>query len=222
MAKKKQEKAVAGALQKKSTQRIMQDLTENKETNPFGGGNKRSLYVPVSEVEQEAISRLVEADDIEVHIINWGVLHKPKVQFGDKRLSIGIEMHFTAPPLPMDVYYFDLELRTRSGLVLFTERHATLYGGQPIKVGAGTVLHMSWDIAIARMNPALVKMLVPGATGLTSRLTDKDTGEQTLTGNMDLNAAQKGLINKLYLGEQKLKKMDAKKNKEAKDKATHD
>jgi len=217
----KKSKAKSSATQKKTTQRAIRELTENSDTNPFGGKNKRGLYVPMSEVEQEAISRLIEADDLEVHIVQWGVLHKPMIQFGDKRVSIGIEMHFTAPVVPMDVYYFDLELRTRAGLVLFGERHATIYGKKPIKVGAGTVLHMVWDIAISRMDPTLVKMLVPGAIGLTSRLTDKDTGEASLTGNMTLNDAQKGLVNKLYLGEQKLKESDAEKVKKASDDATH-
>ena len=34
--------------------------------NIFGGGNPNSIYVPMSEVEQEAVSRLVESKDLRI------------------------------------------------------------------------------------------------------------------------------------------------------------
>ena len=51
-----------------------------------------------------------------------------------------------------------------------------------------------WDIAIHSMDPRLVKLLKPGAFGLTSRRQDKDTGEMTSQGNMKLDSAQKAVL----------------------------
>jgi hypothetical protein len=52
-------------------------------------------------------------------------------------------------------------------------------------------LDMQWDIALHSMDPRLVKLLKPGAIGLTSRRQDRETGEITTQGNMKLNGAQK-------------------------------
>ena len=178
--------------------------------NSFGGKNAGSNYVPMSEDEQEVLSRLIEMEDLEVHVVNWGVLHQPKFTLGDKRLAVKFTLNFNAPALPMMVHYFDLELRTRSGLVLYSERQPTLYGNKPISVQAGTELQMVWDIAIDRIPPSIVKMFKPGALGLTSRWTDKDTGDiNYLTGNMSLDANQRKLLVKLHKGKAVVKKMSA-------------
>ena len=189
--------------------------------NVFGGLNPNGLYIPMSDVEQEALLRLKEKQDLVVSIKNWGFVENPMITFGDKRIAVHLDVTFNAPAVPMDVYFFDLELKLRSGLILFTERHRTYYDHKPIKVGAGTTLNMIWDIAIARIDPKLVKMLVPHARGLTSRLTDKDTGEMTLTGNMKLSQEKKNLAVALKIGEQKVKKIDHKDVVEATKKATH-
>jgi hypothetical protein len=178
--------------------------------NAFGGKNAGSNYVPMSEDEQEVLSRLIEMEDLEVHVINWGILNQPKFTLGDKRLAVKFTLNFNAPALPMPVHYFDLELRTRSGLVLYSERQPTLYGGLPISVQAGTELQMVWDIAIDRIPPSIVKMFKPDAHGLTSRWTDKDTGDiNYLTGNMNLDAVQRKLLEKLQKGKAVVKKMNA-------------
>ena len=189
--------------------------------NIFGGKNENSLYIPMSEVEQEALDRLIQKQDLVVNIRNWGFISEPTVTFGDKRISIHIDITFNAPAIPMDVFYFDMELKTRGGLILFTERHRTFYNHKPIKVGAGTNLNMIWDIAIARIDPKLVKMLVPHARGLTSRLTDKDTGEMTLTGNMKLSANARRVAQSLKEGEDKVRAIDLKDVVAATKKATH-
>ena len=189
--------------------------------NIFGGKNENSLYIPMSDVEQEALDRLIQKQELVVSINGWGFIEEPTVTFGDKRISIHIDITFNAPVVPMDVYYFDMELKTRGGLILFTERHRTYYNHKPIKVGAGTNLNMIWDIAIARIDPKLVKMLVPHARGLTSRLTDKDTGEMTLTGNMTLNANKRRIAKSLKEGEDKIRSIDLKDVVEASQKATH-
>jgi ethanolamine utilization microcompartment shell protein EutS len=51
------------------------------------------------------------------------------------------------------------------------------------------------------IDPRMIKTYLPGAVGLTSRLIDKDTKDLTLTGNMDLDAGQKNLLNILRKGE---------------------
>lgn len=179
--------------------------------NIFGGGNKNSLYVPMSEHEQEALSRLVEAGDLRVHVLGWGVVSSPRVVFGDARFSVFFNLDFDRPAVPMDVYQFDLELRTGSGLLLFKDTKKTEYGGKPISVAAGMVLSMVWDIAIQSMDPRLVKALVPGALGLTSRLQDKDTKEMTLLGNMQLDEEKKAKLRQLRQGEAKVRALDGKK-----------
>ena len=180
--------------------------------NILGGKNANSLYVPMSEDEQEALTRLIEADDLEVVVVGWGILHKPKVSLGDKRLAIKFTLNFNAPDKPMKVFFFDLELRTRAGLILYAERQPTLYGGEPITVHTGVAMDLIWDIAVDRLPPALVKMIKPGSVGLTSRFTDKDTGDFDPTGgNMKLNPQQKAALEAVQKGAAFVRDEDRKK-----------
>jgi len=193
-------------------------------TNPLGGKNPNSLYVPMSEDEQEVLDRLVQADDLEVHILGWAVLKQPKVTFGDKRVAIRLQLLFNepAPPAPpIPVYYFDMELRTRAGLVLFSERHPTVYDNKPLMIRQGYEIDMIWDIAIARMDPGLVKMFKPGAKGLTSRMTDRDTGDLTAEGNIQGDLETRRLLNFVKQGEKDVKANDEKKKADASRKATY-
>ena len=175
--------------------------------NPFGGGNSRSLYTPMSEDEQEVLSRLVQTKDLDVFIVGWGFIKGVSASFGDLRLDIPIQITFSAPAVPMAVNYFDLELRTGSGMLLFKERQNTQYNNQPLMVGAGTNLSMIWSIAIRAMDPKIVKMYKPGAIGLTSRWLDRDTGNMTLLGNTQMSEANKTLLKKLRRGEASVKRM---------------
>lgn len=177
------------------------------EKNPFGGGNKRSLYTPMSEDEQEVLSRLVQTKDLDVFLVGWGFIKGVSASFGDLRLDIPIQLQFSAPVVPMLVPHFDLELRTGSGMLLFKERQSTMYNNQPLSVGAGTSLSMVWSIAIHAMDPKIVKMYKPGALGLTSRWLDKDTGNITLLGNTKLTENNKILLMKLRRGEASVKRM---------------
>jgi hypothetical protein len=94
-------------------------------------------------------------------------------------------MYFSKPAVPQINYYFDLELKTRSGIVLFKERQPTIVLGNPIQIGAGMYLDLAWDIMIQQMNPNLIKALRPSVIGLTSRID-----------NMKLDSqAQKTLLN---------------------------
>lgn len=177
-------------------------------TNTFGGKNPDSLYVPMSEVEQEVVSRLIH-EGLKVVIVGWGVVHNPKATFGDLRLTIPIQITFDRPSVPVLVRTFDLELRTLDDYLLFRETQSVEYGGNPLAIGAGTSLSMVWDIAIQSIDPKLVRAIKPGATGLTSRLQDKDTGQMTLTGNMKLNRQQRRDLERLRRGEAKARQHTA-------------
>jgi hypothetical protein len=170
--------------------------------NPFGGKNPRGLYTPMSETEQEFVSRLAEKGDLQVKIHGWGIVPNPTVTFGDLRVVIPMTLRFDRPEVPIAVHYFDLELLTGSRVSLFREKQATEYGGQPIMVGAGTEIQMVWDIAVKVMDPNLVKAYIPGAVGLTSRLIDKDTGDVTIKGNMALDTGKERLLNLIRQGEE--------------------
>ena len=153
------------------------------DSNPFGGTGAGSTYTPMTDVEREAVSRLVETGRLRVHVVGWGVVNSPRVIIGDLRIGIQFRLDFNAPAAPQPNHYFDLELRTDSGLLLYKERQPTIFNNQPVQICAGMFLDLVWDIAIRHMDPKIVKALVPGATGFTSRWQDRDTGEMTLKGN---------------------------------------
>jgi len=165
--------------------------------NAFGGNNRRGLYVPMSDDEQEVIHRLVEAEDIVLIIHGWGTLDRPRFLIGDHRIGVQFKLTFNRPAVPMPVYFFDLELKTRTGISLVKERLPAIYNGKPAQVCAGMFLDMQWDIAMHSMDPRLVKLLKPGHIGLTSRRQDKDTGEMTSQGNMKLTTKQKRTLHEL-------------------------
>jgi hypothetical protein len=165
--------------------------------NVFGGKNRRGLYVPMSEDEQEVIHRLVEAEDIQLIIHGWGTLDRPRFLVGDHRIGVQFKLTFNRPAAPMPLYFLDLELITRTGISLVKERLPTILNGQPVNVCAGVFLDLQWDIAMHSMDPRLVKLLKPGTLGLTSRRQDKDTGEMTARGNMKLDAKQRKALQEL-------------------------
>lgn len=173
--------------------------------NAFGGGNPNSLYVPMSETEQEVIARLIEAKNLRVVIHGWGSIEDPVVTAGDKRVSIPLSVRFE-PKTPTFVHHFDLELSTKDGLLLFRERQSTLYDGKPLFIEAGTEIQMIWDIGIRNMDPKLVKQILPRAIGLTSRVIDKETGKATGKGNYrNLGVANEKLLETIRRGEERVR-----------------
>ena len=182
--------------------------------NTFGGKNPNSLYVPMSEVEQEVISRLVESGDLRIIVktSNLSVKHQkviqPFVRFGDLRLELKFRLDFTAPAVPSPIHFIDLELKTGAGILLFKERQNTMQGGNPIQVAEGVFIDLAWDIAIMNIDPKIVKKIKPKAVGLTSRFTDKDTGALTLFGNNEFTPQQKTLLVKLREGESQARKVN--------------
>jgi hypothetical protein len=169
--------------------------------NAFGGKNSKSLYVPMSETEQEFVNRLVEAGDLQVRVHGWGIIPNPTVKHGDHQVVIPITLKFDRPEIPIPVKSFDLELLTGSGISLFRETQATEYDGKPLWVGAGTRIDMIWHVGIRAIDPKLIKALMPGTVGLTSRAFDRDTGVLTHLGNMKLSSAQKKLLGIVRKGE---------------------
>lgn len=186
------------------------------QTNPFGGKNPHGLYVPISEDEQEVLQRLVETRDLVVVIHGWGILEDPKVTFGDLRVSIPMTISFDSPGHPVDVWFLDLELKSRStGRTLVKQRQPTVYNGQPLQVMAGVELDMVWDIALHHMDPDFVKAIKPGAIGLTSRRLDRETGAPTFTGNMNLSESQKEMLRWSEDGAARMREADTRKAIEA-------
>ncbi len=158
----------------------------SSDKNPFGGGNAVSLYIPITDIEQEFLARLTESKDIMLIVHEWGYIESPRITFGDKNLHVHFKMLFDRPDPPMGVRAFDLELKTRSGLSLFRQKMSVEYDGEPLLVGAGLEFDMVWDIAIRYIDPKVIKALMPHTIGMTSRLQDTATHDMTVTGNMKL------------------------------------
>jgi hypothetical protein len=167
------------------------------EKNIFGGGNANSVYRPMSETEQDVIDRLIERDDLRVEVLGWGYVPHPKVKHGDARVQISWNMTFSAPDEPRDVWYFDLELRTQAGVLVFKERQPTIVMGEPLQVQSGLSIDMVWDITVAQMDPNFVKTVLPLVTGLTTR-----------RGNERFTEEQSRVANLLAQNEQALKLVD--------------
>ena len=185
--------------------------SRKKVKNAFGGGNE-SLYIPLTEIEQEFISRLVETGEIIVILHGWGAI-QPRITFGDKVLHAHIKFLFEkAPPPPgVSVPFFDMELRTQSGITLYRQKMPTSYDNTPIIVSDEVELEMVWDIALKFIDPKLIKLLMPSVRGFTTRLEDRDTHDITITGNMRLDKDLTKKAHDLYKNEQMLKRYDEKK-----------
>jgi hypothetical protein len=165
----------------------------------------RSSYTKLSEIEQEFLDRMVASQNFVIHILGWGYVENPRVKFGDLRLGLEFRLNFVKPENPVPVHYFDLELRTRSGILLFKERQSCMYDGKPVLVGAGLFFDLAWDIAITAIDPKLIKMVMPNTLGLTSRFIDKDSKEVTLYGNTALSSKDKKHLERMRVAEMKNK-----------------
>ena len=177
------------------------------EKNIFGGGNSLSLYTPMSEDEQEVLHRLIEQDNLEIHIIGWGIVNKfERISFGDMRLQIVFRLILTAPAMHIPVPYFDLELRTRTGILLMKSQYPLTEGGEPRMLGAGSELKLAWEIAIRHMDPEFVKLMKPGAMGLTTREGNYKLPEQHMN---TLRGLRKVEENFKQQDKQTIKKLDA-------------
>ena len=163
-------------------------------------------YTKLSEIEQEFLERMTASQNFVIHIIGWGYVENPRVKFGDLRLGLEFRLDFVKPHEPVPVHYFDLELRTRSRVLLFKERQSCMYDGKPVLVGAGLFFDLAWDIAITAIDPKLIKMVMPNTIGLTSRFIDKETQQVSLYGNTKLSAQDKKHLERMRVAEALSKK----------------
>tara|TARA_Y100000310_G_scaffold127207_1_gene126253 strand:- start:2469 stop:3191 length:723 start_codon:yes stop_codon:yes gene_type:complete len=177
-------------------------------TNAFGGGNPQGLYVPMTETEQEVLQRLGESNDLELVVGGWGTIPNPVLTVGDHRLRIDFRVTFKGLLVAQPVYHLDLELRLGNGMSVYKDRKPTLIDGKPLEVFEGLFIDMQWDIAIKHMDPEFVRLIKPGATGLTSRRQDRDTGEMTEQGNMKLDPGRQKILKKLGKGQARIRKLD--------------
>lgn len=173
--------------------------------NPFGGKNPHGLYVPMSETELEALDRVVHSGDLVLKVFGQKI-PQFRIEHGDLRVRIVFDVAFDLEK-PTTVYYLDLELSYK-GLVLKTDRKSTLVNNEPLMLGPGLSITFVWDIAIHHMDPNFVKVVLPGAIGLTSRRIDKDTHNATLIGNMRADEKQKRILHQLKESEKVVRKVD--------------
>lgn len=166
------------------------------ERNPFGGKNPNGLYVPLTPDEMEVLERIREGHGIRIEITDWGYIEDPEMIFGDKRVSFQFLMVFKAPDVPMPVSSMEMTVWTKTGHHLFgPKKYPTLIDGQPLSVYAGLAVPLALDIALHEINSNLVKVIKPGAFGLT-----------TYHGNMKLDEAKKKLLHEMYAGEAKVRR----------------
>ena len=178
--------------------------------NPFGGKNPHGMYVPLTDTELEVLERLADAQEFKVVVKDWGFITgfqrgryneqwhmnpTPLVVFGDKRISFYFRMNFNAPIVPQPNWYFDMEVWAL-GHRLFSQRLPTEHAGKPIQVAAGMFLDMALDVALDRIDPKIVKEVMPKAWGLTTK-----------HGNMKLDSYHKKLLAKTQAGEKKIREI---------------
>ncbi len=176
--------------------------------NAFGGKNPLGLYVPMTETEQEVLQRLADSDDLEMVVGGWGTIQNPKMTIGDHRIRIDFRVTFRGLLVAQPVYHLDLDLKLGNGMSVYKDRKPTLIDGKPLPVVEGMFIDLQWDIAIKHMDPEFVRLIKPGATGLTSRRQDRDTKEMTDQGNMKLDPGRQQLLKKVEAGQAKVRKMD--------------
>ncbi len=167
------------------------------ETNIFGGKNPNGQYVPITEIEQEALERLATEHAFRIVIKDWGYVDQPSVQFGDSRLQFQWTMAFDRPEVPIPVEYFDLELWTHTGRHIHSKRMPIQQNGKPVQIVAGRYLRLAWDIQIEQISPELVKE-VTKVRGLTTR-----------RGNMKLDPLQRKVLADLEKQQALWKAIDA-------------
>lgn len=146
----------------------------SRDKNLFGGKNPRGMYTPMTETEQEALDRLRDRGDLVMKVKGIGEipLENVAVQIGDHRLSIG-PFHITFQTEGNRIVkmpFLDLELWTRAGILLYRDRQAFKgVDGNPMMVSTGLTVPMIWDIGINKIDPNVVKAILPAVQGLTTR-----------------------------------------------------
>jgi len=182
-------------------------MSQNK--NPFGGGAPNALYFPMSEDEQEVLSRIMKSEELKVEVLTKGPygVTKPDVKrldfkHGDSRVQIDLYLLWSSPIIWIPCHVADLKLYYQNRL-LFSEEQSLMYDGLAEQVGVGKTLVLRWDIQIKKINPELVKLVKPGATGLTSRVGNTHYDDEKNKLLLDLRKSQE------KVKEDSKKKLDA-------------
>jgi hypothetical protein len=172
------------------------------DTNIFGGKNVNSLYVPMTETEQEFFDRLFSSDDLEIRIQDWGYVSQFRHILGDLRVSLHFNLAFQKPEgFYIPVSFLTLQLAYRDGgEVLYEDTLPTMINNKPLQVTAGMCLDLAWDIAVQNVNRKWIKKLMPKHIGLTTR-----------RGNMDMTPEQRKQYNKLEQKSKEIREYDQKK-----------
>lgn len=160
----------------------------------FGEKHRHGLYLPMSDLESEALMRLWEHREYKLYEKVWGEVDITNVIVGDKRIGIRFRIGpkcFESLEVARPITFFNLELWAK-GRLLFQKELSTLYNGEYLMVSRGFFADLQLDIAIDKINPDLVKEVIQ-AVGLTSR-----------RGNEKFTTQQKILIQSLKQGEQKV------------------
>jgi hypothetical protein len=154
-----------------------------KDKNIFGGGNANAVYTPMSETEQEFLSRLRDSQELILEVKGFGEMPVTNFIIGDHRLGIEFTITFQTKDNGIQVVPFlDLVLRTRSKVVLYTDRQAfNDINGNPMMVSTGLSVPMQWDIGINKIDPEVIKTVMPHVGLTTRRGNEKFTEEQHLT-----------------------------------------
>ena len=125
-------------------------------------------------------------------------------------MGVRFRLDFPEGMAPTPMPSLDLELQRHNGETVFREKKALAPPGAqaPLAIG-GSFFELQWDIAIHSMDPAFVKAIKPGAMGLTSRRIDRDSGERTAEGNMQLSSVQKAALAHVEAGAARIREQDA-------------
>ncbi len=162
------------------------------EKNLFGGKNVKSLYTPMSESEQEALSRIAEKGEFVVEVLGIGKAKIGKVIVGDHNLRLPLTITFiVAGGKVKAVPFLDLRLTTTTGIFLYDARLPfNNTNGQPLMVSTGLTIPMNWIIGINIIDPEIVKAVLPKHLGLTTRRGNEKLTENQKTALLEIRKGE--------------------------------
>lgn len=172
------------------------------EGNALGGKNPHGLYVPLTDVEREAACRAAERG-IVVHVEGWGSFLAEKFHIGEHR--IGVEFVLRCPPSGPDagreMRDLQIQVSTDDGIPICACAQSVIFDGSVLTLKPGCEMGLNLEIEVHHCNPDLVKQLT-GATGITSRRMDLQTGRWDGQGNMRLGDEGLRALHQLNLSHQ--------------------
>lgn len=167
--------------------------------NPLGGKNPHGLYVPLTDVEREAIERVGERG-IVVHVEGWGSYQATGFHVGEHRVGVEFPLRRLGP-LAAEARDLQIQVSTEDGIPLFACVQSVVMNGAVAVLGPGDEVGITMEIEVHHCNPEPVKQLT-GATGLTSRRQDPHTGSWDGAGNMKLDEAGLRALHQLNVSNQ--------------------